>query len=45
MQHEEEEPPKTISEVIIGLMFGSVAIGILLLLYLVVKILKLMVPS
>lgn len=45
MQHEEEEPPKTISEVIVRLMFGTVAIGILLLLYLVVKILKLMVPS
>ena len=45
MQHEEEEPPKTLREVIVELMFGTVAIGILLLLYLVVKILKLMVPS
>lgn len=40
MQYQDEETPKTIGEVIIGLMVGSVAIGILLFFYLVIKILK-----
>jgi hypothetical protein len=38
---EYEEPPTTISEVIIGLMTGTIAIGILSVLYLMMKLIKL----
>lgn len=35
-----EESPKTISEVVIGLMTGTIAIGILCVLYILVKLAK-----
>ena len=37
---EYEEPPKTISEVFVGLMTGTIAIGILSVLYLMLKLIK-----
>jgi len=41
MVYEEyEELPKTISEVIVGLMTGTIAIGILSVLYLMLKLIK-----
>jgi len=40
MEYEYDEPPKTISEVIFGLMTGTIAIGILSVLYLIIKLIK-----
>lgn len=41
MEYDEyDEPPKTISEVVVGLMTGTIAIGVLSVLYLMLKLIK-----